>query len=410
MAGGIGVNRLSDLGVRKWIRDPEREPKRLFDGHGLFLMLTPKGSPVWRMKYRFGARDQVLAIGVYPDVTLADARDRRDEARALLKENRDPLADRRAQRAAAVAATGNTLEEVTRRWLAKNQAGWQAVTYDTTRETLDRHVLKYLGHLPVGEITTPMVASVYERVAKASIDTSHRVARNVSRIFNLAIALGLCTENPATAAVEMLPRKRDTGRRPAFLTWPELGAVLRQAESAHLSPAVRMAHRLIAFTGARMGTVIRAEWLEFQLDAEPALWVIPREKMKMRDRAFPHKVVLGPTILAELREWHRVTGGTGYLFPAVAGEGAFITPESIEKAYRVTLGLKGKHTPHGWRAALSTLARDNDFDRDAVEMALDHVHDNAVARAYDRGERLTKRVELARWWNEQLAAAERGAP
>jgi integrase len=129
--------------------------------------------------------------------------------------------------------------------------------------------------------------------------------------------------------------------------------------------------------------------------------------MKAQDRPHDHKVILCPQIVAELGKWRQTTGGKGYVFPSPAGA-EHITRESIEKEYRVTLSHADKHTPHGWRSALSTLARDNGFDREVVELTLDHIHDNDVARAYDRGERLQQRIKLMTWWGEQLAAAQAG--
>ena len=130
--------------------------------------------------------------------------------------------------------------------------------------------------------------------------------------------------------------------------------------------------------------------------------------MKVTTRDIEHRIPLSPEIAEELRGWREMFGGHGFLFPSPQG-GKHIGRESIEKVYRVTLGLDGKHCPHGWRSAFSTLARDNGFARDVVELALDHVHDNEVARAYDRGERFNERVKLFNWWGEQLAAAQRGA-
>jgi integrase len=169
-----------------------------------------------------------------------------------------------------------------------------------------------------------------------------------------------------------------------------------------------MAHRLCAFTAARIGNVVNAEWREFDLDAEQPVWIIPRAKMKVATRDIDHRVPLCPEIAAELRQWKGVFGGRGFVFPSPTGN-SYIGREAIEKVYRVTLGLGGKHSPHGWRSAFSTLARDQGFLRDVVELALDHAHDNQVARAYDRGERFTQRVELFNWWGEQLAVAQRGA-
>jgi len=211
-----------------------------------------------------------------------------------------------------------------------------------------------------------------------------------------------------------LKKKKRVKHRPAILEWSGLGDILRSAEAARLSPAVRMAHRLCAFSMARISNIVQAEWPELHLDVETPVWIIPRKKMKAHDRDHDHKIILGPTIAAELRTWRALIGGKGFVFPSPVG-GKHITRESLEKVYRVTLGLDGRHTPHGWRSALSTLARDTPedkgggFERDVVELALDHIHDSEVVRAYDRGKRLEERVRLMHWWDEQLMKAQRGA-
>ncbi len=403
-----GINRLTDLEVKSWIKNPARTPKKLFDGDGLFLTMTPSGTAVWRLRYRLGARDAVFSIGKHSDVSLKQAREERDAARALLRQGKDPVVMRQVDRAKILAQQGNTLAEIGEAWLAQKKGGWSEAHYMTTSETFERHVTKYIGRLPIQECSHALIATVVERLGER-VDTAQKVRQILAGVFRYAQAKGkFVGENPADAAREVIGRRKLKGRRAAFTTWPELGDLLRRAESANLTSAVRMAHRLCAFTAARIGNVISAQWTEFDLNAEPPLWVIPRAKMKSQDRHFDHKVILGKQIADELRAWSAATEGEGYLFPAVAGGQEFISSESVSKAYRVTLKLADKHSPHGWRSAFSTLARDNGFDREAVELALDHVHDNDVARAYDRGERLDLRVELATWWNEQLMKAQRG--
>jgi len=406
MAGGI--SRLSDREVRAWTNDPARTPKKLFDGAGLFITCTAAGTPVWRVKYRFGGNEKTLSLGAFPEISLKDARAKLAAARALLQDNRDPSVERRVNRVEAATSAGNTFAECAEIWLTKRRPGWSPAHYKTVSETLGRHILRHLGPLPIAEITPRLVASVVERLADR-IDTAQKVRQICAGVFRLAIAQGKIEgDNPADASREVITRRKLRGRQPAFVTLTELGDLLRRAETANLSSAVRMAHRLCAFTAQRLGNVISATWAELQLEADPPRWVIPRAKMKAQDRHFDHVVILGPVIAAELRTWHRANGSptAGFLFPAVAGGREFITHESVEKAYRVTLGLKGKHVPHGWRSAWSTLAREAGFEKDAVELALDHVHDNDTARAYDRGARLLTRAKLATWWNEQLTQAE----
>jgi len=326
-----------------------------------------------------------------------------------LNQGRDPVQQRKLDRAEAVASAANTFAEVTDLWLTQQRKDWSAIHYTKSRQALERDVLPKLGPLPIAEITPVVVSSVIERIAHRGVrDTARKLAQHVNGIFRYAKAKGMRPDNPADSLREVLPKPQAAKRRPALLAFADLGAVLRDAEKARLSPGVRLAMRLTAFTGARIGNVVSAEWKEFNLEAEPPVWVIPRAKMKVQDRGHDHKVILAPQIANELRAWRKLIGSRGYAFPS-AVNGKHITRESLEKVYRVTLGLEGKHSPHGWRAALSTLARDNGFQRDVVELALDHVHDNDVVRAYDRGERLEQRVKLAHWWGEQLAKAEHGA-
>lgn len=411
MGGGISgraINKLTDLKIKAFIRR-NLVGRKLSDGAGMYLLLTPAGTAAWRVKYRLAGKERVYAIGTYPAITLDAARAERDAVKAQLRQGADPVQARRLTHASAAASSGYTFEAVAADWLAKQRRDWSEIHYLKSSQALERDVYPRIGRLPVRDITPAIVASIIEAVVKRGArDTAGKILQHVGGVFRLAQARGLRNDNPASPVREVLPARKIAGRMPALLTFPELGSVLREAEGARLSPAVRQAHRLIAFTAARIGNVVAADWPEFDLDSKLPAWTIPRSKMKSKDRHHDHHVVLGKTIAAELRAWRRITGGKGPVFPSPTG-GERITRESLEKAYRVTMGLAGKHAPHGWRSAFSTLARDQGFDREVVELTLDHIHDNDVARAYDRGERLQQRIKLMAWWDEQLAHAERGA-
>lgn len=407
MGGGIrlargATNRLSDRQVQVFItkaRAGTAPRKKLADGGGLFITLTPAGTPVWRVRYRFNGSERLASPGVYPSVGLAEARAARELLHGQLRAGLDPsIANRmgRTQKA--------TFREVSSEWLEMRRKTWSRIHYVKTMQAIERDVYPRIGHFRIADLNAALVAPVVQAIVnRDSVETAGKVLQNVSRIFRYAEAKGLCSGNPAVAVKELLPPQRHS-QRPALLDFLSLRGVLRGAEVVPISPAVRMAHRLIAFSAARIGNVITADWSELDLDGDTPTWTIPREKMKMKDRDFDHKVILGPTITAELRQWRRATGGTGYVFPSPTGR-AHITHESLEKVYRVTLKLAGKHSPHGWRSAFSTLARENSnpFSREAVELALDHVADNAIVRAYDRGERLEERVRLMYWWDAALS-------
>ncbi len=407
MSGGIG-GRLTDKACRSFVAQ-EARGKKLPDGGGLHLFITPAGGATWRIKYRIDNKEKVYSIGSYPAVSLAAARAELTEVKALLRENKDPVTQRRINRAETSASSDNTFEGVAGEWLTMKQKEWSAGHFTKSARAFERDIYPTIGKLPIASITPAIVAKAIEDINKRDVlETATRVLQHLNGVFRYAQAKGLCRDNPALPAREILPRKKNTGRMNALLDWVSLGDILRRADMARISPSVRMAHRLIAFTGMRIGNVVEAEWKEFHLDDEQPTWVIPRAKMKVTSRPIDHRVPLGEGIVTELREWKNRVGGKGYVFPSPAG-GKHIGRESIEKVYRVTLGLNGKHSPHGWRSSFSTLARDNGTARDVVELALDHVHDNEVARAYDRGERFDERVKLLDWWGRQLTAAQRGA-
>jgi len=246
-------------------------------------------------------------------------------------------------------------------------------------------------------------------------DTAAKVYQHVRSIFAYAKAKGYRNDNPADSQGEILRRADHVKHRPALLKPEELGDVLRRNERAPITPAVRLCHRLVAFTAVRIGNAVAARWREFDLESSPAMWVIPRGQMKVRRRDHPHKVVLPDTFAEELRRWRTAQPENAeYVFPGAQGR-EHLSRESVEKALRVTLGLADQHSAHGWRASFSTLAKehyldakDDSYDK-AVNLALDHIHDTDVARAYDRGEKMKKRIELAQWWGASLDRAERGA-
>lgn len=404
-----GIERLSQRDIHAFLKGPTKVGRKLADGGGLHLTFTAAGTPVWRVKFRHAGKESYYSIGPYPGVTLPAAREERERVKTWLGQGRDPVQQRKLERAETVASAAKTFAQVAEEWLTRQEKDWSAIHGKKSRQALERDVLPEIGSLPIAEITPVMVSTVIERIAHRGVrDTARKIAQHVNGIFRYAKGKGMRPDNPADSLRELLPKPKAAKGRPALLTFPELGAVLREADKARLSPGVRLALRLTAFTAARISNIVSAEWKEFHLDAEPPVWVIPRAKMKVQDRTHDHKVILAPQIAEELHAWRKLMGNRGYVFPS-AVNGKHITRESLEKVYRVTLKLEDKHTPHGWRAALSTLARDSGFERDVVELALDHVHDNDVVRAYDRGERLEQRIKLAQWWGEHLAQAERGA-
>ena len=295
--------------------------------------------------------------------------------------------------------------------MAKNeQREWSPGHYTKSSRAIQRDIYPTIGKLPIASVTPAIVAKVIEDIYRRDVlETATRILQHLNGVFRYAQAKGLCRDNPALPAREILPRKKVIGRMAALLDYSALGDILRRGDMARISPPVRMAHRLCAFTAARIGNIIEAEWEQFDLDSDQPVWTIPRGKMKVTSRFVDHRIPLGPEIASECASGRTFLAARGICSLHPFGDKHHIGREAVEKVYRVTLGLDGKHSPHGWRSSFSTLARDHGFGRDVVELALDHAHDNDVARAYDRGERFAERVKLFHWWGAQLVAAQRGS-
>ncbi len=292
-------------------------------------------------------------------------------------------------------------------WFERNKRYWSAVHYETARQAFKRDVLPMLGKLSVRAIEPVMIAPVVEAIVRRGSDeTARRVLQHIGKVLQYGVGKGIIAINPAAATHEVLPPTRVIKHRPAILDLDALREeVLAAADRASCTGATRMASRLIAFSASRIGPAVEATWDEFDLDSRVVTWTIPRAKQKKKDRPHDHVVYFGPHFAEELRAWKRRTGHSGYLFRGTQGR-AFLSREGLEKFYAETLCLAGRHSPHSWRSAFSSILRDLGHERDVIELALDHVKDpNAVLRAYDRGQRIAKRIDAAVEWDRLLAGA-----
>jgi len=376
MVGGTS-GKLTDKGIKSFIARKVIGSK-LADGQGLYLLITRAKTASWRIKYRIEGKEKSYTIGTYPQSSLAQARLELKEVKASLNKGRDPVVARRITMAQAAAHSESTFRAVAEEWFTMKEKEWSLTHHTKSKRAFERDIYKALGELPIESITPSVIAKAIETINKRDVlETATRILQHLNGVFRYAQAKGLCEINSAAPVKEILPRKKTNGRMPALLDWNSLGALLRAAEAVRLSPSVRAAHRLLAFSATRISNVVQAEWKEFDLDADIPIWVIPRAKMKDHTRIGDHRIPLGPQITTELKQWGKLFGRKGYVFPSPTGN-QFISRESLEKAYRVTLNMSGKHAPHGWRSAFSTLARDNGFEQDVVELALDHAHAQAT--------------------------------
>ncbi len=386
---------------------PKAKPYRLRDGDGLFLYMPPSGVAAWQYRYKLEGKSQTLTIGKCADMSLAEARKRAEKARVGAADGAHLTTAKRVAKAKVTRDEGNTLRAMADSWMRKRRdPAWSATHREQVQASIDNH-LSALYLLPVTELNAALVAPILARVERRAPFMFEKVRTRLHRILDHAVTRGALERNPLPKPEP--ERRRNRRHFPAVTDLAGVGAILRAARASDPSKGIQRAHVLLAYTGQRVSEVVGAAWSEFDLDA--GTWSIPRERMKRKDEERgPHLIPVPPTLLAQLREWHTADGqGATLVCAAPRDPNRFVTPEGVEKFYRDALGLQGKHSPHSWRSAFSTIAREAGKDGDVIEAQLDHVVGNKVASAYDRAKRFELRRSLMRWYEGQLIAARDGA-
>ncbi len=410
----------------KAARAGERDYK-LGDSGGLYLFVTTKGAKSWRMKYRFGGKEKRLTFGLYPEVTLAEARDRRDEARKMLRENRDPVVEERRRAAAEIAAAGATFETIAREWHEDEKPRWSAGQAGLIMRALERDVFPALGKLPVRDIDGPMLLTELRKIERrGAIETAKRVRGYVSAVFERAIGEHHIETNPAAKIGKSLKKTPVGSKQPAITTLPELLELQTTIDRSTSNPTTKLASRLLALTAVRVGVLRTATWDEIEgiewdkpdADAPDAIWRIPADRMKLEvqdkgDEAFGHDVPLPPQAVAALRALRVVTGRQPLLFPSEVSTRQPMSDAALSTLYkRIAAGkYKGRHVPHGWRSAFSTLMNqraadlEREADRAVIDLMLAHVPPGMSSSeyAYNRARYSKQRRELGRAWADMIA-------
>lgn len=379
------------------------KPQKLADGGGLYLLVQPNGAKYWRLDYRFAGKRKTLAVGVYPDVSLSDARERREAARKLLANGADPSAVKKAQKAAVVALAENSFEIVAREWLSKFSKSWKESHTKTTTLRLVNDVFPWLGAQPIGEIDAPELLTVLRRIeSRGALDAAHRVSAICGQVFRYAIATGRAKRDPSADLKGSLPPYR--GKHLAALTDPnKIGKLMRDIEGYRGSFIVRCALRLAPMVFLRPIELSRAEWTEIDLDK--AEWRIPADKMKMK---VLHIVPLPTQAVAILHELHPLTGAGKYLFPNVRNSKQPMAGNTILAAIRSMSYTPTEMTAHGFRHMASTLLNEQGFNADAIERQLAHKA-SGVRATYNAAEYLPERRRMMQHWADFLDGLKSGA-
>ena len=370
---------------------PAAKPQKLFDGNGLYLNVSPAGSKSFRLKYRFGGREKIYTIGLYPTVSLLDAREQALAARRMLLAGLDPSDEK--QKAKEASCDLFSFEFVAREWHENKKATWAERHAEDIMERLEKNIFPYIGKRTIKSIDAPLLLEQLRRIeARGSIEVARRVRTICSQVFRYAISSGRADRDPA-ADIQGALKTRKAKPRAAITHPKQIGELLRAIDALEGTVTAQAALLLTAMTWCRPGEVQKAEWSEFNL--EDALWTIPASRMKP---ARDHLVPLPRQAVALLRKVYAMSHASKYVFPSCRTNERSMSDVTMVAALRRVGYGKDQMCAHGFRAMGSTISNEHPrfkrFSPDAIEMALSHITGNKVRAAYNRALYLDERREL----------------
>lgn len=375
---------------------PKAKLYRVADSEGLCLEVTTTGSKLWRLRYSFNGKPQMLSLGKFPRVTLEQARKRRDEIKTLLETGKHPARERKAEKLRRMTEGQNTFEKIARKWMELKEGQLNEKYHKQSLVRMEKHIFPLLGDLPITEITIPDVVRVVEKVGqRGTIATARWTKQVISQVFRYAAQRGMCQFNPAADLRDILPsaeKKHHACIHPREL--PQLLQDMKECNNATL--LTRAAMRLLALTFVRTGELIGAQWTE--IDFGRAEWQIPAERMKMRR---PHVVPLSRQALDVLKDLHARTGMKPHIFHAQRGSLKHISNGAVLVALR-RMGYHGRMTGHGFRALASTILNEQGYSPDVIERQLAHESDDKIRSAYNRAEYMLERKKMMQEYADYL--------
>lgn len=385
--------KLSDTKIRN-AKAGEKQ-KKLSDGGGLFLLISTNGTKAWRLAYRYDGKQKLLSLGIYPAVSLKDARDKRDEFKTMLAKGIDPSAHRKA----AKFARGDTFEALAREWHKRFSSTWSKSHSDRILRRLEKDIFPWIGKRPITEIAPPELLSVLRRIeARGALETTHRAMQNCGQVFRYAIATGRGERDVAADLRGAIPPSK-ANHHPSIRDPQGVADLLRAIDQYEGSIITRCALQLAPLVFVRPGELRHAEWTEINLERQE--WRIPAKKMKMREQ---HIVPLSRQACAILEELQPLTGGEDgkYVFPSVRSNARAMSENTVNAALRRMGYEKDEMTGHGFRSIASTLLHEQGWPSPIIERQLAHGERNKVKAAYNFAEYLPERREMMQAWADHL--------
>ncbi|HEI9851331.1 TPA: tyrosine-type recombinase/integrase [Serratia marcescens] len=374
---------------------PMDKAYKLTDGGGMYLLVKPNGSKYWRLKYRFVGKEKMLSIGVYPDVSLADARQKRDEARKILAAGGDPGEVKKADKLAQKLSTENTFEAIAREWHKQNADRWSLRYRDEIIDTFEKDIFPYLGRRPIVEIKPMELLETLRRLEKrGALEKMRKVRQRCGEVFRYAIVTGRAEYNPAPDLATALATPKKTHF--PFLTAEELPYFIKDLAGYTGSVITKTATQIIMHTGVRTQELRFARWQD--IDFEKRLWEIPPEVMKMKR---PHIVPLSEQVVELFQSLKPITGMYPLVFIGRNDRTKPISKESVNQVIEL-LGYKGRLTGHGFRHTMSTILHEQGFNSAWIETQLAHVDKNAIRGTYNHAHYLEGRREMMQWYGDYL--------
>ena len=374
---------------------PKDKIFKVSDEKGLYLEVNPSGSKYWRFKYRFDGKEKRLAFGVYPELSLKEAREKTDEARKKIKDGTDPSQEKKLTKLTRLINTENSFENVAREWHEKQKERYTTKHHKTVLGRLKNDVFPLLGSRTIGQIKAPELLVTIQKIEKrGAIDLAHRVMQTVGQILRYAIATGRAERDISADLRGALTVRKKVNH--ANLKEDDLPEFLEKLSHYHGESRTKIALQILVLTFVRSGELRGMKWNEINFETKE--WHIPAERMKMREK---HIVPLSKQVIELLNQIRRLHNNPDFVFPSHVNPNKPISENTLIFAiYR--MGYHSKATAHGFRATASTILNDNKFRADVIEKQLSHGERNKVRASYNHAQYLPERKDMMQWWADYL--------